>query len=1123
MKTIRIFIMTGSVLVSALFFGSAYFIVSHAFTRAIQGNSLRTSRVMAQSTFNSMFQLMRTGWTHAQAEAFLHASDGARQHSDFTQQIFRGSIVSARFGPIPQAPVDAAVAQVFQTGRPEQDVSGNSTRYVFPLRAETQCLRCHTNAQVGSVLGVIDVRQNLAPSIQAARRDFFDAMLWVFPFPILGAFLLTFFVDWRIDRSMGMLKRSMDQIHQISDLRLLRFQPIDLWFSDLNGIFRQIGQLIDKLRGIAIEKDFLADHDALTGLPNRRGLLDHLSRTLARARRHGGHVVIGMLDLDDFKPINDTWGHAAGDALLHELGRRLQAALRETDLVARLGGDEFVVILEQIPEAGDLPSILARLESAITAPYVLPGGHEVRIGLSLGVTLYPEDTAEPEILLRHADEALYAIKERKATRQQGWMQWRALPAPNQPNEDDAFVIPVYGQGASALLTRVRKSLLSATSAFVTTFYATLAVQADAQVILQRLSPDEFAHLRERQHQHLGHILAPDLTEAAHRLSAHRLGRIHALIGLDQSALIEAMHLYLDTLKQEIGKLNLRPFERNHLVNLLSRRLLTEMEEQIKGEMDVTQRREQLLLFLHAQKTAATNWPDFLRIVVDQLVALEGMQGAGVARPDSSGQFVFEYTAGAFDAYLQAIDQRQLMPRVTDPGTHAQQLTYLRAWRSETIETTTNYAGNPAVADLHDAAQAAGIRSSAAVPLKDAQGHVFAVLILFGRYPGVFETPSARTFLATLGLLVSERQHETSREQQLAPISAERRHALRDRLYRGALELHYQPVVDLRSGKPDLVEALARLRLEDGTLASPAEFLPGFGETELVRLFRDGLHKTLTQIQAWDAQGLTLDVSLNLPPAVLVNLECVAWVQQALQEHGLAPPRLRLELLEAEELYDVSRRDAAMAAFSNLGVHLLMDDLGAGYSSLLRLRTLPFSAVKIDQGLVREAPRDPLRVIGFIGSLVRLAQSLDLRVIVEGLESPALVETAAILGATAGQGYALARPMPAAEVPGWMQGFELRLDPQHPQTALGALAGHWSWEHGVRYAGARAMHDEGTCALGSFIVSQGLGGSALDGAHRQMHQAAVEHGPESAQYRQWAQRVVAALMALSNGFMGAPTD
>uniref|UniRef100_E6PJG4 EAL domain-containing protein n=1 Tax=mine drainage metagenome TaxID=410659 RepID=E6PJG4_9ZZZZ len=347
--------------------------------------------------------------------------------------------------------------------------------------------------------------------------------------------------------------------------------------------------------------------------------------------------------------------------------------------------------------------------------------------------------------------------------------------------------------------------------------------------------------------------------------------------------------------------------------------------------------------------------------------------------------------------------------------------------------------------------------------------------------------------------------------------------LRDRLYRGALELHYQPVVDLRSGKPDLVEALARLRMADGTLASPVEFLPGFGGAELVRLFQDGLHQTLAQLQAWDAQGLKLVVSLNLPPAVLVQRECAIWVQQALLEHGIAPSRLRLELLETEEVCDASRRDRAVAAIAGLGVPLVMDDLGSGYSSLLRLRTLPFSVVKIDQGLVREAPRDPLRVIGFIGSLVRLAQSLDLRVVVEGLESPALVETAAILGADAGQGYALARPMPAADVRVWMHGFSLHLDPLQPQTALGALAAHWSWEHGVRHAGARAMHDEGTCALGSFIMSQGLGGSDLDIAHRQMHQAAVEQGTDSAQYKQWAQHVVAALMAMSDGAMGATTD
>lgn len=207
-------------------------------------------------------------------------------------------------------------------------------------------------------------------------------MLWIFPFPIFGAFLLTVFVNWRIDHSVSMLKRTIDHVNQTSDLKSLEFRPIDLWFSDLNSIFRQVGQLIEKLRGVAIEKDFLAVHDALTGLPNRRGLLEHLARTLARARRSGGKVTIGMLDLDDFKPVNDTWGHAAGDALLSEIGRRLQAILRETDLVARLGGDEFVIILEQDGEVDDLSTLMGRLESSITAPYTLPDGHEARVGLA---------------------------------------------------------------------------------------------------------------------------------------------------------------------------------------------------------------------------------------------------------------------------------------------------------------------------------------------------------------------------------------------------------------------------------------------------------------------------------------------------------------------------------------------------------------------------------------------------------------------------------------------------------------------------------------------------------------------------------------------------------------------
>ena len=173
--------------------------------------------------------------------------------------------------------------------------------------------------------------------------------------------------------------------------------------------------------------EMLACRDPLTGLSNRRFLLQQLPGFLARARRSRTQVAIGILDLDEFKGVNDTWGHAAGDALLCELSQRLQSLLRGADHVARFGGDEFVIVVEDLATREDLEGMLSRLETALRRPCVLPGGHRIRIGLSMGLTLYPEDDVGPEALLRHADEALYAIKARKASRQRGWMLWSALP------------------------------------------------------------------------------------------------------------------------------------------------------------------------------------------------------------------------------------------------------------------------------------------------------------------------------------------------------------------------------------------------------------------------------------------------------------------------------------------------------------------------------------------------------------------------------------------------------------------------------------------------------------------------------------------------------------------------
>lgn len=154
----------------------------------------------------------------------------------------------------------------------------------------------------------------------------------------------------------------------------------------------------------------MAYFDALTGLPNRRMLSDRLVQAIAQAQRSESLLAIAYLDLDGFKPVNDTWGHAAGDILLVEASRRLLANVRAGDSVSRLGGDEFVVLLGNIAHIEECEIALERIRVALSTPFVLAEG-EASLSASIGVTLYPMDGADPDTLIRHADQAMYLAKE----------------------------------------------------------------------------------------------------------------------------------------------------------------------------------------------------------------------------------------------------------------------------------------------------------------------------------------------------------------------------------------------------------------------------------------------------------------------------------------------------------------------------------------------------------------------------------------------------------------------------------------------------------------------------------------------------------------------------------------
>ncbi|TXN19556.1 EAL domain-containing protein, partial [Methylobacterium sp. WL93] len=162
-------------------------------------------------------------------------------------------------------------------------------------------------------------------------------------------------------------------------------------------------------RAAEVQADEMARHDPLTGLPNRLLLRERLKESIGRLQRTGEACAVLLIDLDRFKPVNDTLGHPMGDALLKKVADRLRSTVRPTDTVARIGGDEFVILQTGIQEAANTQALARRLVDLIGRTYMVDG-HLLTIGASVGVALAPGDGSDADTLLKNADLALYRAK-----------------------------------------------------------------------------------------------------------------------------------------------------------------------------------------------------------------------------------------------------------------------------------------------------------------------------------------------------------------------------------------------------------------------------------------------------------------------------------------------------------------------------------------------------------------------------------------------------------------------------------------------------------------------------------------------------------------------------------------
>lgn len=520
------------------------------------------------------------------------------------------------------------------------------------------------------------------------------------------------------------------------------------------------------------------------------------------------------------------------------------------------------------------------------------------------------------------------------------------------------------------------------------------------------------------------------------------------------------------------------------------------------------RRDEILSTVIRLAWETASYTDLIARVTDVLGAHPEIAGCFIGRMGDGDVFHYEALAGSrIEPYLAQVDR--IRADYIGSGREIPSRNPIdRALASGCIEHAADIATDALMPPWRDAAVANGLRSCVAIPIQAPEGGAVVIVGLYSALRGIFASDDYAAFLAQLqSLLTFSIARLDSQEGPMHTVG----HVMRQRwsalIKTDALEMYYQPLLDLKTRRIAKVEALARLR--DGeALLSPHEFFSALASDDFFNLYAYGLEKALSQRDRWLLDGLDMQLSVNIPVQALGDGRYYDATIRVLREHDCPPAMLTLEILETDEIPAGIDVAAELARYKALGVDLAEDDLGAGHSSLMRLRELPFDSIKIDRSLVTLDDRNSADVLHFIYQLTRLGHSLGKSVVVEGVEDEDLLEAIAILGADAAQGYVIARPMPGSDVAQWIARHPTRAAPVRPRNILSQMARLLIWEECLYL-----LRDEASTTGGLTDIDGPMQPfSDVDaGIQRIFVLTAVTRGPGSPEYRQAREQLVQALI------------
>lgn len=380
--------------------------------RSVEALALGESRRYAELLFHNLSSVMQKGWSKDEIAELIQQVNQA--NPDVVVAVHRSDVVVKDFGDIEAdrlaRTADPLIREVMDNGQERLTQRDETLRFIYPIMVGDVCVHCHVSARVGDVNGVIDIRipvDNLRVPLDYTMKNIFI----VFAFLIFVLFLATIsIIRYLVAKPMTGLARVIDGIVESGNLSRRIDGRSFRWLAEVRSVASNFNRLMEQLEESRNELLLQSSTDPLTGLSNRRQFNELLLRESDVARQNKGVLSLIMIDLDGFKPINDRYGHATGDAMLRRAAAAMVGQVGVRDTVARLGGDEFMVLSPGTDLDGAM--VLAqKLVDAIEGEGVSVGGERVCVGASVGVGCYPCHADTIDAVFQVADGAMYANKE----------------------------------------------------------------------------------------------------------------------------------------------------------------------------------------------------------------------------------------------------------------------------------------------------------------------------------------------------------------------------------------------------------------------------------------------------------------------------------------------------------------------------------------------------------------------------------------------------------------------------------------------------------------------------------------------------------------------------------------